>query len=175
MRREFTFFEMLIVAVILVTVTAVVAPQLTKFPRRLEIEKALTEIRTAIDETSMRARATGKALQLELNIDESSFDVKEYSSELANVQGWVPPLKQTEETQAMLNVAISQKSSYPLSSVIEWHPEETGLKDSEEIAFAFFEDGQASGHTLHFSIGKLNYVLDVDKLTGAPLISELND
>ena len=175
MRRAFTFFEMLIVAVILATVTAVVAPQLTKIPRRLEVEKALTEIRTAIDETSMRARATGKALQLELNIDDGAFEVKEFSSELLNVRGWTPPLKQSEETEAMLNVAISQKSSYPLSGVIEWHPEETGLKESEEIKYSFFEDGQAAGNTLHFSIGKQSYVLDVDKLTGAPLISELND
>ena len=175
MRRTFTFFEMLIVAVILATVTAVVTPQLTKVPRRITIEKALTEIRTAIDETSMRARATSKALQLELNIEDGAFEVKEYSSELANVQGWTPPLKQSEETEALMNVAISQKSSYPLSSVIEWHPEETGLDESQAIAYAFFEDGQASGRTLHFSIGKQNYVLDVDKLTGAPLISEVND
>lgn len=175
MRRAFTFFEMLIVAVILAIVTAVVAPSLSKSPRRLAIENALTGIRNAIDETSMRARATGKPLQLVLNIDGSSFEVKEYSSEFESVKGWTPPLKRTEDTERTMNVAISQNSSYSLSGMIEWHPEETGLDIAEEISFAFFEDGQAAGKTLHFNIGKQSYVLDVDKLTGAPLISELND
>ncbi len=170
MERAFTFFEMLIVAVILAIVTAVVIPSLTKLPRRLEVESALTGIRTAIDETSMRARATGKALQLTLDTEESAFEVKEYSSELENVQGWKPPLKQSEETEARQGVAISQKSSYPLAKAIEWNTDGLG---ADEIAFAFFEDGQASGKTLYFSIGKQNYVLDVDKLTGAALISEM--
>ncbi len=175
MRRAFTFFEMLIVAVIIAISTAVVAPSLSKYPRRLGVERALTEIRNAIDETSMRARATGKPLQLVLNIDESSFEVQEYSSDLESVKGWVPPLKMSEETETVQNVAISQNSSYSLSNNIEWHPEETGLDNSEEIFFAFFEDGQATGKTLYFNIGKQGYVLDVDKLTGAPLISERND
>ncbi|MBQ7652624.1 MAG: type II secretion system protein, partial [Victivallales bacterium] len=154
MRRAFTFFEMLIVAVILATVTAVVAPSLSKSPRRLAVENALTGIRNAIDETSMRARATGKPLQLVLNIDTAAFEVKEYSSELESVKGWTPPLKQSEETERTMGVAISQNSSYSLSGMIEWHPEETGLDIGEEISFAFFEDGQASGKTLHFNIGK---------------------
>ena len=175
MRRAFTFFEMLIVAVILAIVTAVVAPSLTKYPQRLATESALTGIRTAIDETSMRARATGKPLQLVLNIEGASFDVQDFSSELESVKGWSPPLKRPLETEQTLNVAISQNSSYPLSGMIEWHPEESDLGIDEEISFAFFEDGQASGKTLHFNIGKQSYVLDVDKLTGAPLISEQND
>ena len=157
MRRAFTFFEMLIVAVILATVTAVVAPSLSKSPRRLAVENALTGIRNAIDETSMRARATGKPLQLVLNIDTAAFEVKEYSSELESVKVWTPPLKQSEETERTMGVAISQNSSYSLSGMIEWHPEETGLDIGEEISFAFFEDGQASGKTLHFNIGKQAY------------------
>ena len=172
-QRAFTFFEMLVVAVILAVVTAVVAPALTKYPKRLEVENALTGIRNAIDETSMRARATGKALLLVLNIDEATFEVEEYSSDLSNVQGWMPPQKQSDEIEVMQNVAVSQNNSYSLSNSIEWHPEETGLSMVEGIRFAFFEDGQAAGETLNFSIGKQNFVLDVDKLTGAALISEI--
>ena len=172
-QRAFTFFEMLVVTVILAVVTAVVAPALTKYPRRLEVESALTGIRNAIDETSMRARATGKALQLVLDIDGAAFEVEEYSSELSNVQGWTPPLKQSDEMEAIQNVAVSQNNSYSLSKAIEWHPEETGVSAIDGIKFAFFEDGQAAGETLNFSIGKQNFVLDVDKLTGAALISEV--
>lgn len=172
-QRAFTFFEMLVVAVILAVVTAVVAPALTKYPRRLEVESALTGIRNAIDETSMRARATGKALQLVLDIDGAIFEVEEYSSDLSNVQGWTPPLKQSNEMEAMQSVAVSQNKTYSLSNAIEWHPEETGQSVVEGIRFAFFEDGQAVGETLNFSIGKQNFVLDVDKLTGAALISEI--
>ena len=173
MSRSFTFFEMLVVAVILAVATAVVLPSLTKMPRRLLVESSLSEIRNAIDETSMRARATGKPLQLVLNVEDSIFDLREYQSELAAVQGWTPPLKQSDETEQQQAVAISQKSSYSLSKSIEWHPEETGLDTADGIVFSFFEDGQASGGTLHFSIGKQSFVLDVDTLTGAPLISEV--
>ena len=173
MRRTFTFFEMLVVAVILAVASAVVLPSLTKLPRRLAVESALSEIRNAIDETSMRARATGKALQLVLNVEDSAFELQECPTDLAAIQGWTPPLKQSDETEQQTAVAISSQSSYQLSKSIEWHPEETGLDAADGIAYSFFEDGQASGGTLHFSIGKQNYVLDVDKLTGAPLISEM--
>ena len=45
---------------------------------------------------------------------------------------------------------------------------------NEPIAFAFFEDGHASGQPIRFLIGKIHYELGVDKLTGDALIEELN-
>lgn len=172
MRRPFTFFEMLIVAVILAVASAIVLPGLSKIPHRLTIDSALTGIRTAISETAMRARATGQSLELVLSDDGSSFSVQAFSSDFSAVRGWTPPLDKPEDDQNS-NVAISSKDCYELSSEIEWLPEESDLDQSGAISFAFFEDGQASGRTVSFAIGKQRFILDVDKLTGAPLISEV--
>ncbi len=162
---------MLVVAVVLLLVSAVALPQLTKMPRRIETESALTGIRIAFTETATRARATGTDLRLTLDADEGQFLVSEHTSGLEVIRGWNPPAKRSEETEKMVSVAISSKESYDISDKVEWSKDGDWPEDGP--AFVFCADGQASGKPLQFSIFSRNYELDVDRLTGDPLIQEL--
>ncbi|MBQ6470379.1 MAG: hypothetical protein IJJ33_00215, partial [Victivallales bacterium] len=63
--------------------------------------------------------------------------------------------------------------TYELCYDLEGLPEETGLDASEGVTFTFFADGQASGSPIRFKIWGHQFQLDVDKLTGAPLIEDL--
>ena len=173
MARRFTFLEIVVVAAIMVLVAVIALPQVSKVPRRLEVEGALSNIRQAVREAGMRARATGTPLLLVLDEEESLFRVEQLTDNLSKWQDWQPPVKKTEEAAMASVVAFQAKTEYPIPGGVEWLPAETGLDAYDSISFAFFEDGQAAGRPLRFRIGGHYYQMDVDSLTGAPLIEEL--
>ena len=171
--HPFTFLEIIVVAMIMVLVAVFAIPQVAKTPRRLEVEGALSSIRQAVREVGMRARATGTPLLLVLDEEAGEFKVEQLSDNLVKWQDWQPPVKKTEEAVVASVVAFQSKTSYPISGGVEWLPAETGLDQYESVSFAFFEDGQAAGKPLRFRVGGRYYQMDVDCLTGAPLIEEL--
>jgi len=171
--RSFTFLEIIVVAAIMVLVAVIAIPQVSKMPRRLEAEGALSNIRQAVREVGMRARATGTPLLLVLDEEAGQFNVEPLSDNLSKWQDWQPPVKKSDEAVAASVVALQSKDSYPISGGVEWLPAETGLDQYDSVSFAFFEDGQAAGKPLRFRVGGRYYQMDVDCLTGAPLIEEL--
>ena len=172
-KRPFTFFEMMVVAAILLLVSVLALPRLSKIPQRISREGALTSIRNAFTEASLRARANGKPLELLLDMDNSQFTIQEISNSLDSIKGWQPSVPKNKEVEQQQSMIVSQNNSFPFPDAIEWLPEETGLDPLEPISFAFFEDGQAAGQPIRFYVGKVHYELNVDKLTGTPLIEEL--
>ena len=164
---------MMVVAAILLIVSVLALPQLSKIPQRISRENALTSIRNAFTEAGLRARANGKPLALLLDTENSQFTIQEVSNSLDSIKGWAPSVPKNEEVEQQQSMIVSQNNSFPLTDAIEWFPEETGLNPFEPISFDFFEDGQAAGQPIRFYIGKVHYELNVDKLTGTPLIEEL--
>ena len=171
MRRSFTFLEMVIVAAILALVSVFALPRLASAPRRLLVESALTSIRQAINETATRARATGVNLALTLDVDDNVMQVSACNSDLP--QEWTPNAPTTAQESNNGLQFIANLDKYELPSDLEWLPEETGLDASEGVTFSFFADGQAAGSPIRFKIWGHQFQLDVDKLTGAPLIENL--
>lgn len=171
-KTAFTMFEMLIVAVLMVLIAALVLPRMGEMPRRFEVESALTDIRRSVNEVSMRARSTGTPLMLTLDLDESLFEVSQIDEIDTPVKEWVPAIQKNEEAAKFSALAVEAKKSYQLSKSIEWLPAETGLDAFDSISYSFFEDGQAAGKPLRFSIAGRQFQMDVDKLTGDPLIQE---
>ena len=164
MKRNFTLMELLIVAIILALTSAFALPRLLAYPHRIMVENALTNIRTAFSETAMRSRATGIPLSLQLDLENNCFQVEECPR--LTVNDWEPPMD--EEALENARNALQIKSSYPLSSQMEW------LSDAEEVQFRFFPDGQAVGNAIQFQIGSQQFQFDVDRLSGNALIMELN-
>ena len=174
-KRPFTFFEMMVVAAILLLVSLLALPRLSKIPQRIMRENALSAIRNAMTEAGIRARANGKAVELLLDLENSQFIIQNPEGNLDAIKGWVPSIPQSEEVQQQQSFIVSQNNSFPITDFIEWIPEETGLDPLEPIFFSFFEDGQAAGPPIRFFIGNIHYELGVDKLTGTPLIEELKN
>ena len=169
-QRRFTFFEMMVVVALVALITALVAPKVTTTSKRMIIESSLTGIRQAVSETAMRACATGQSLTLTLDQDASAFRVSQTPTLPAN--NWTPSQVQTTENQAGAAI-IAGKPTYELDKNIEWQPGDSGFGMTDNVEFAFFPDGQASGRSLRFAIRNRQFQLDVDRLTGNPLIQEL--
>ncbi len=170
-RRAFTLMEMLIVGLVLALITAFALPRVAATPKRLIAQHALNSIRQAVNDTATRARATGSPCKIVLDMENSRFLVATFSTDLP--RDWQIPWKRDAEGAAGFQV-ISAAEHYRLPSEIEWLPAETGLDQYDEISYAFFEDGQAAGLPLRFRVAGRYYQMDVDKLTGVPLIEELN-
>lgn len=169
-QRRFTFFELMIVVALVALITALATPRLTKVSKRMIVEASLTDIRRAISETAMRACATGQSLTLTLDQDASRFRVSRTAMLPAN--NWVPSHAQNAESKAA-GVIIAGAESYDLNKNIEWQLGDSGFGATDNVEYAFFPDGQASGPALRFIIQNRQFQLDIDRLTGTPLIQEL--
>jgi type II secretory pathway pseudopilin PulG len=150
-------------------ITALAAPKVTKVSRRMIVESSLTDIRRAISETAMRACATGQSLTLTLEQEASTFRVRRTQTLPAN--NWLPSQAQSAESKA--GTIIAGADSYALNKNIEWQLGDSGFGSTDNVEYAFFPDGQASGPPLRFTIRNRQFQLDVDRLTGNPLIQEL--
>jgi len=169
-QRRFTFFELMVVVALVALVTALAAPKVTKIAKRMIVESSLTDIRRAISETAMRACATGQSLTLTLDQDGSTFRVSPTPTLPAN--NWTPSQASTAESQTA-GVIIAGANSYELNKSIEWQLGDSGFGITDNAEYAFFPDGQASGPSLRFVIRDRQFQLNVDRLTGNPLIQEL--
>jgi len=168
--RPFTLIEILIVLVIAGLVMSLALPAMLQKSDRTAVESALTEIRNAIGETGMRARATGKALALTLDEENHCFAVSEYTEQLD--RSWTPPSQNLEDGEGRAPSFIKAKPSYPLADDIQWVLDNGALNDDGEMVLVLFPDGQASARKVSFSIRNRSFLLDVDRITGDPVILE---
>ncbi len=171
--RRFTLIEILIVLVVVGLVLAVAAPTLLKSSERMTVENALTAIRTAVNETAMRARCTGKTLTLTLNGEEHRFMVALEDGALEH--RWTPPSHESEEEGKSKAAIIQAKDSYKFPEAIEWNPSDDSVNDDGDIVFTFFPDGQAAARELPFIVCGRSFVLQIDRITASPVILELLD
>lgn len=167
---------MLVVGVLLLVIAGITLPMMTRVPHRIEVENALGDIRRAFSETSTRARALGTALSLTLYEEEARFVVSPLERKLPPAaQRWSPPIPVAEERSETISAVISTASEYSLPSGIQWDTDERDGGEEEYASYHFFEDGQAAGGPLRFTIGGRRFQMDVDSLTGEALIEERED
>lgn len=171
-RRSFTLFEMLIVVLLVGIIAALVGPRVTAIPKRYLVESALSRLRQAINETAMRARASGRGLSLTLDEENSSFAVAALDQTLAGE--WVPPSGGTAEDTGVVPGFIEVKASYELGGDFEWFLQDAALSEDGRAVFSFHPNGEAGGPALEFALKGRKFRLDVDRLTGEPLIQELD-
>lgn len=170
-RRSFTLFEILIVTLLIAVVAALVGPRVSTIPRRYVVESNLSTLRQAINETATRARASGQGLTLALDTDASSFAVTALAQTLA--REWVPPATGGKDGAGPSMGFIEVKSSYELGKDFTWAPENDALNDAGKVVYYFHPSGEAGGPALAFELKGRRFQLEVDRLTGAPLIQEL--
>jgi len=170
-RRRFTLFEILIVTLLIAVIAALVVPRVSAIPKRYVVESNLSTLRQVINETATRARASGRGLTLSLDIDASSFLVAALEQTLA--REWVPPAAGDQDSTGPSMGFIEVKSSYELSKEFQWMPENSALDDEGRVVYSFHPSGEAGGPSLVFALKGRRFQLDVDRLTGTPLIQEL--
>jgi len=61
---------------------------------------------------------------------------------------------------------------YDMPKGIEWHLENGNESSDTAPFFVFFPNGEATGGGLEFTAGRRQFLLDIDRLTGRPLLTE---
>ncbi|NLF17050.1 MAG: hypothetical protein GX595_07310 [Lentisphaerae bacterium] len=178
--RCFTLIETLIVVALLAAIFALALPRLGRLPARLQIEQNLSTLRAAFDEVSLRARATGQALRVTLEVDTadggSRLAVAGVAGDpFAPALGGLPSAglgaapDGAAEAGARLGAMVPGADSYALPSGVEWDEAslQQGSRDGAEgPVFIFLGSGEAGGPALEFTIRRQRFRLAVDPLTG---------
>jgi type II secretory pathway pseudopilin PulG len=172
--------EILIVLAIMSLVLAVVLPRIGRLPKRLAVENAQSAVRLAVVEVGMRARASGRPLRLILDVDEGCFLVESMPSESIGGSELQPsplgPAGMGAEEQA--GHILSTLSRYEIPPGVEWRLDLGGAEDlvDEEgrPVYAFYPSGEATGSPAVFTVAGRTFELDVDRLTGRPIIRDLD-
>ena len=176
-QRGFTLLEILIVVALLAIVMTLALPRIGHLPARLQAERCVSAIQAALDETGLRARATGRPFRLLLVADEESsrFQVSaEVSDPMAlPLSGAATPTTVPSEPSATPadhdSGVVPGASEYVLPDAVKWAPEslQAGTASGDDgPALVFYGSGEAGGPPLEFVVGKRRYRLDVDRLTG---------
>jgi hypothetical protein len=165
---------------LLALVMTLVLPRIGHLPARLQAERCVSAVQAALDETGLRARATGRPFRLLLVADEESsrFTVSaEVSDPLAlplsgaAAPAAPPATAATPSTVAGIhdNALVPGASEYVMPEAVKWTPEslqEGTVAGDEGPALVFYSSGEAGGPPLEFAVGKRHYRVEVDRLTG---------
>jgi hypothetical protein len=166
---------MLIVVALLAIVMTLALPRIGHLPARLQAERCVSAVQAVLDETGLRARATGRPFRLLLVADEvsSRFTVSAAVSDplaLPLSAAAAPPVSEPEPAATVSESAmVPGTSEYVLPDALKWTPESlqagTAVGD-DGPALVFYGSGEAGGPPLEFHVGKRLYRVDVDRLTG---------
>jgi len=172
--NAYTMVEMLIVTLIVAMLFAVIMPRATKTPKRMAAEQALTEIRRAMLDAASRARATGVPWIVAVHSEDSSSCLELSQAVDANLsRDWRPAMPSAVEEAEQRNKLLANFSTYELPSTLEWTNLDNAIAEyGDDCRYVFYQDGQAGGPDLEFTVGGRRFVLSVDKLGGQPRITE---
>ena len=181
----FTLFEMLLVLAIISLVLAVVLPRIGRLPKRLAVESGCSAIRQAVAEAGLRARASGTPVRLILDVDENCFLVQSLAPAAvagragpALAGGYAGDIPGTGAKEHMGHI-VSTRSRYNLPGRISWRldgGDEESLFDEEgRPVYSFFPSGEATGPRVTFVVAGRSFELEVDRLTGRPVIRDLDE
>lgn len=172
----FTLVEILVVLAILGFVLALVLPRIGKLPRRLLIQNGLSQIRMAFRDAGTRARASGNPTSLVLHPDSHEFRIENGVRQGESAAG-ANPLPGSGPGNSGKGGSspnfLSKLSSYKVPAEITWKLEGVVLDEGKAVTYSFFPGGEASGTALEFELSNAYFVLDVDRLTGRPIITEV--
>lgn len=178
--RSFTLLEILIVVALLAIVMALALPRLGRLPARLQAERCVSAVQAALDETGLRARATGRPFRLVLIADEESsrFTVSAVASDpltlpLSGTSAPVATAPAGAEPSAAADAhasgVVPGATEYAMPDAVKWTPEslqEGTVAGEDGPALVFYSSGEAGGPPLEFIVGKRRYHLELDRLTG---------
>lgn len=173
--------EILLVLAIMSLVLAVVLPRIGRLPKRLAVENAQSAVRLAVVEVGMRARASGSPLRLILDVDQGCFLVESMPAGTVgggDLQSGSPGMAAMASGEKQGHI-LSTLSRYDLPPGVEWRLDLGGvadglLDDEGRPVYAFYPNGEATGSPAVFTVAGRTFEMDVDRLTGRPIIRDLD-
>ena len=187
---RFTLLEMMVVLVIITLVLALVMPRVGRLPAGLLVRSAASHLRSAFRQAATCSRATGATITLTLDPEKNLF-----RQTAAKTAAPIPPAAvlqpsapvpatrakpvtvaaTADSEEAAAPSPYAQPHEYVLPKGIEWHVESSQADGDTETpaTFTFFASGEAAGTAVEYSVGKRRFRLDVDRLTGRPLVTDV--
>ncbi len=172
----FSLVEVIVVVLVLVLALSLVLPRFGRMPRRVVVQTTLSAIRVSFANASLRARSSGQPVWLVLDA-ETHVLCAESSRPGPDATGDEPSdvAAGSDESPAQKHSKASE-GGHVLSSEVEWHlPPDATSHDGATRLFLFEPNGEASGTALEFSVVDSRFRLDVDRLTGRPLLADLSE
>ena len=158
----FSLLEVIVVLVILSTVFALMIPKIGHVAGGVRRSALLGTINSAFHMASSIALATGKPARLVFNFSEGTMSVKRSDT---NNQGTEPPDEDMDLNRESIFKDVEQ---FLLPEGTAPDP----LMDDETVEYRFFQNGEAAGSEVSLLITERQRIsIDVDRLTGRPLVS----
>jgi len=175
--RRFTLIEVAVVLVILGLALALVAPKIGRLPRKVVVDGACAKVRTAFRDAGMKARAMAKPVRLVLDVEGKLFRIEDLPG--APAPEAAPPVSRDGDEDGAERPPppgfLARLKQYELPRDLEWRLDDLQLGVEEKPSFSFYPDGSATGQAMQFTVRETRFNLDVDRLTGRPLLTEVPD
>ena len=167
----FTLLEVLMVLAIVTVTLCVALPNLAKLPARVRARLAAGAVREALRQASLRARTTGKTVNVVLVVDGGRSTLALDGTGAGGPSGYVADLQglaRTAHGAAMARKRGGEGSlTWELPEGVEWD-------DPPSTPFVFHPSGEAGGPRLAFTIAGRRYEVSVEPLTGRADVFEVD-
>lgn len=161
-RHPFSLFEVIIVLVIVGTILGLVIPRLGQAAARINRDAFFKNLNSAFHMASSMAAATGSPAHLAFDPDKQLIRVTE--------KGKRPATTGMDEAASAGSIFDELKEfQLPDDTIVE---PTTDIRRADSSAeYVFYPNGEATGPEIVLTIGEdLKLTLDVDRLTGSPII-----
>ena len=164
--HKFSLLEVIVVLVVVASILGVVTPKIGGVSSRMLKSNAIKTVNSAFHMASSIASATGNPTTLTFDFTKDRILVERSSTSTSNS---FPEFSESEQSGSIFD----DLRQFHLPKGTERDPD-SFLQDfgDSHLEFRFFPNGEASGPELIMLIeGNLKLTLDVDRLTGRPMIT----
>ena len=166
-QKCFTLLELVIVIVIIGTALGLVLPKIGKVSWGIQRAETLKNIHSSFHMASSIASASGQPTKLIFDFEGEKIQVERGSRSSTS-----PLSENNDENQARVSL-FEDVSEFLLPSGTVQNPNSFDFSDNNRFEYQFFSNGEAAGPELEILIsGTHPMTIDVDRLTGRPLITE---
>jgi type II secretory pathway pseudopilin PulG len=175
MISRFSLLEIMVVIIIIATALAVVLPQFGAIPAGIQVRDTINTLNDAMYTASGTALSDGEAARLTIDIEGQVITIERSNSQDSRIS---KPLEEIsdeypEQTSSYL---FDEFQSFQLRYPIELDPDSHFSGEDVSTTFRFYANGEATGpDELVLLVSGRRFSIDVDELTGRPLVTELED
>lgn len=151
--------EVLVVMTVIGLLLVAALPRLGYVPEGIEARRAESAVRDAFGAASHLALAGGQAVDVRFAASDTAWQVVRSR----------PGVVESTDERDRLEVIYAKLNHFPVSSAVTVDVVDDA--STAEVAYAFYPDGSAYGPGTTMRLGARAWSLEVDRLTGRPILT----
>lgn len=174
--KPFSLMEILVALVIMVVVMGVALPRIGRLPMGVRRQQAISTFKNAFRNASMRARATGIPVQAVIMPIKNIIKLQRTAGTRSALnQERISNFQDSENgTHPQRGGLFKKTSEYEFPNGTSWVDKDS-LPTEEQTYFTFYPNGEATGPAINIKIGKMEILIDIDRLTGRVIVTQADD